>query len=284
MSKIVLWSVHGVNWLHDEIIGCLISDHCFRAAKHDFAVWYWALKQHCQYQCEMCQPEFCVLQSHQGQGCWLALSLPFDQHSDPCASIAWSVWKDMLVAKVAITASAQVWNMPAWGSSWCPLPVTRATGRGQWSSDSAWLLWLTCVAPVILTVQNQRRIIIRTFNVKADEQWPFQTCLGSEVLNQLLFPFTERIFQFFYKKSAWMVSRNFQHANLVSVCYDLPWMQELFWLPTSESEGSWEHLLPVHLHSPDDILPTNLRLFDWCMACSIVFTNRKVYLSACESW
>jgi hypothetical protein len=181
-------------------MGCLISDHCFRAAKHDFAVWYRALKQHCQYQCEMCQPEFCVLQSHQGQGCWLASSLPFDQHSDPCASIAWSVWKDMLVAKVAITASAQVWNMPAWGSSWCPHPVTRATGRGQWSSDSAWLLWLTCVAPVILTVQNQRRIIFRTFNVKADGQWPFQTCLGSEVLNQLLFPFTERIFQFFLQK------------------------------------------------------------------------------------
>ena len=55
----------------------------------------------------------------------------------------------MLVAKVAITASASVERAtePDWG--WCPLLVTRATGRGQWPSVSAWLLQLTCVATVI---------------------------------------------------------------------------------------------------------------------------------------
>ena len=38
------------------------------------------------------------------------------------------------------------------------------------------------------------------------------------------------------EKSAWMVSRNFQDIKTVFPGFGLPWMQELFRLPTSESE------------------------------------------------
>jgi hypothetical protein len=64
--KIVVWLIHGMNWFYDEIIECLISDHSFIAAKHDFAVRCRALKQHCQFKCKMGQPEICVLSDSSG--------------------------------------------------------------------------------------------------------------------------------------------------------------------------------------------------------------------------
>jgi hypothetical protein len=58
-------------------------------------------------------PEIFVFSESPGnwQGCWLALFLPIYQHScASCLNIAWPIWKDILVAKVAITASSKGCN------------------------------------------------------------------------------------------------------------------------------------------------------------------------------
>ena len=93
------------------------------------------------------------------------------------------------------------------------------------------------------------------------------------MLNQPLFPFTKRTF----RKICLIVSRNFQHSNVLSICFGLPWMQELFWLSTSESEESWGHW--SHLNSPDDILQAKLRPSDQSVTCRNIFLHRKVHQS-----
>ena len=96
--------------------------------------------------------DFVSSQSH--QGCWLnILSTPlclWPQHCLACLE-GHTCSKGCNYCQCSSVERATV---PAWG--WCPLRVTRATCRGQWSSVSAWLLQLTCVAPVFLPVHNQR--------------------------------------------------------------------------------------------------------------------------------
>ncbi len=81
-----------------------------------------------------------------------------------------------------------MWNVPAW--SWCPLWVTRATGRGQWPSVSAWFLQLTCVASVIYQY--------RTKELRGIKFWTFH-CL----------PFNKNIPKNRSRVAAWPGSRFF---------------------------------------------------------------------------
>jgi hypothetical protein len=67
---------------------------------------------------------------------------------------------------------------------------------------------------------------------RADAQWPLRTCSGPEVLNQPLLPFIKKTF----RKICFNGFSKLLTRITLFPGFGLPWLQELFWLPTSESE------------------------------------------------